>query len=89
MLFMVAPKPNDFDQFWAAYPRKVGKLAAVIGRLDRVQFPSDISFHRGGKAIATAVRPAGRDAEQSYQSRLWRFDRGGAATQLTHGPNGD
>ena len=65
------------------------KLAEVIGRLDRVQFPSDISFHRGGKAIATAVRPAGRDAEESYQSRIWRYDLGGAATQLTHGPNGD
>ena len=64
------------------------KLAAVIVRLDRVQFPSDISFHRGGQAIATAVRPAGRDAEQSYQSRIWRYDLGGAATQLTHGPNG-
>ncbi|HKP25129.1 MAG TPA: hypothetical protein VJV39_14780, partial [Dongiaceae bacterium] len=66
------------------------KLAEVIGRLDRVQFPSDISFHRGGKAIATAVRPAGRDADESYQSRIWRYDLGGgAATQLTHGPNGD
>jgi dipeptidyl aminopeptidase/acylaminoacyl peptidase len=66
------------------------KLAEVIGRLDRVQFPSDISFHRSGKAIATSVRPAGRDAEQSYQSRIWRYELGGgAATQLTHGPNGD
>src|SRR5688572_30429678 len=65
------------------------KLAEVIGRLDRVQFPSDISFHRGGKAIATAVRPAGRDAEQSYQSRIWRYDLGGAAIQLTRGSNGD
>jgi len=65
------------------------KLAEVIGRLDRVQFPSDISFHRGGKAIATAVRPAGRDAGHSYQSRIWRYELDGAATQLTHGPNGD
>jgi dipeptidyl aminopeptidase/acylaminoacyl peptidase len=66
------------------------KLAEVIGWLDRVQFPSDISFHRSGKAIATSVRPAGRDAEQSYQSRIWRYELGGGtATQLTHGPNGD
>jgi dipeptidyl aminopeptidase/acylaminoacyl peptidase len=65
------------------------KLAEVIGRLDRVRFPSDISFHRSGRAIATAVRPAGRDAEQSYQSRIWRYELDGAATQLTQGPNGD
>src|SRR6185503_2965790 len=66
------------------------KLAEVIGRLDRVQFPSGISFHRGGKAIATAVRPAGRDADESYQSRIWRYElSGGGAMQLTHGPNGD
>jgi dipeptidyl aminopeptidase/acylaminoacyl peptidase len=65
------------------------KLAEVVSRLDRVRFPSDISFHRGGQAIATAIRPAGRDANQSYQSRIWRYELDGAATQLTHGPNGD
>src|SRR5262245_18940118 len=65
------------------------KLAEVIGRLDRVQFPSDISLHRGGKAIATSIRPAGRDADESYQSRIWRYELDGGATQLTHGPNGD
>src|SRR5262245_45371278 len=65
------------------------KLTEVMGRLDRVRFPSDISFHRNGKAIATSVDPASRDAEQSYQSRIWRYELDGAATQLTHGPNGD
>src|SRR5512138_2593130 len=65
------------------------KLPEVIGRLDRVQFPSDISFHHGGRAIAASIRPAGRDAGQSYQSRIWRYELDGAATQLTHGPNGD
>ena len=65
------------------------KLTEVMGRLDRVRFPSDISFHRGGAAIATSIRPAGRDAKQSYQSRIWRYELDGSATQLTHGPNGD
>ena len=65
------------------------KLIEVMGRLDRVRFPSDISFHRGGKALATSVQPAGRDAEQSYQCRIWRYELDGTATQLTHGPNGD
>jgi len=65
------------------------KLAEVVGRLDRVQFPSDITFDRGGKALAAAIRPSGRAAEQSYQSRIWRYELDGAATHLTHGPNGD
>ena len=65
------------------------KVAEVVGRLDRVRFPSDISFHRNGQALATAIRPAGRDANESYQSRIWRYELDGAATQLTHGPNGD
>ncbi|HET6620624.1 MAG TPA: S9 family peptidase [Dongiaceae bacterium] len=65
------------------------KLAEVVGRLDRVRFPSDISFERGGQAIAIAVRPSGRDANESYQSRIWRYGLDGTATQLTHGPNGD
>jgi dipeptidyl aminopeptidase/acylaminoacyl peptidase len=65
------------------------KLAEVVGRLDRVRFPSDISFDRGGRSIAAAIRPAGRDADESYQSRIWRYGLDGTATQLTHGPNGD
>ena len=65
------------------------KLAEVVGRLDRVRFPSDVSFERGGQAIAIAVRPAGRSADESYQSRIWRYGLDGTATQLTHGPNGD
>lgn len=65
------------------------KLAEVVRRLDRVRFPSDISFARSGHAIAAAIRPAGRDAEQSYQSRVWRYQLDGTATQLTFGPNGD
>ncbi|HEY3146491.1 MAG TPA: hypothetical protein VGJ75_09080, partial [Dongiaceae bacterium] len=65
------------------------KLSEVVGRLGRVRFPSDISWHRSGRALAAAVRPAGREADQSYQSRIWRYGLDGAATQLTHGPNGD
>src|SRR5262245_22216189 len=65
------------------------KLTEVMGRLDRVQFPSDITFDRSGKALAAAVSPASRAAEQSHQSRIWRYELDGGATQLTHGPNGD
>jgi dipeptidyl aminopeptidase/acylaminoacyl peptidase len=65
------------------------KLAEVVGRLDRLQFPSNISFDRAGKTITTAIRPAGRDADESYQSRIWCFGIDGGAKQLTHGPNGD
>jgi len=65
------------------------KLAEVVGRLDRVRFPSDISFERGGRALVAAIRPAGRKADESYQSRIWRYTLDGGATQLTHGPNGD
>lgn len=64
-------------------------LEDVVGRLDRVQYPSNISFERGGKALAAAICPASRDAQESYQSRIWRYQLDGAATQLTHGPNGD
>lgn len=65
------------------------KLAQVSAHLDRVRFPSDISFHHGGQALAAAIRPAVRDANESYQSRIWRYELNGAATELTHGPNGD
>jgi len=65
------------------------KLAEVVDRLDRVRFPSSISFHRSGAAIAAAIQPASHEAGQSYQSRIWRYSLDGAATQLTHGPNGD
>ncbi|WP_119302827.1 S9 family peptidase [Dongia deserti] len=65
------------------------KLAKVLARLDRVRFPSDISFHRSGRALAATIRPSGRDANESYQSRIWRYELDGTATELTHGPNGD
>jgi dipeptidyl aminopeptidase/acylaminoacyl peptidase len=65
------------------------KLAQVLGCLDRVRFPSDISFHHGGQALAAAIRPAAREACESYQSRIWRCELNGAATELTYGPNGD
>jgi len=65
------------------------KLFEAVDRLDRLRFPSDISFDRSGGALAAAVRPASREAEQSYQSRIWRFTLDGAATALTDGPNGD
>jgi dipeptidyl aminopeptidase/acylaminoacyl peptidase len=65
------------------------KLAEAAARLDRIRFPSDISFHHGGQALAAAIRPAVRDANESYQSRIWRYELDGTATKLTEGPNGD
>ena len=65
------------------------KLTEVLGRLDRVRFPSDISFHQGGRAIAAAISPASHEPGQSYQSRIWRYELDGTAAQLTDGPNGD
>jgi dipeptidyl aminopeptidase/acylaminoacyl peptidase len=67
----------------------MNRLARVLDRLDSIRFPSDISFDRTGAALAATVRPASREAGQSYQSRIWRFTLGGDAVQLTHGPNAD
>jgi dipeptidyl aminopeptidase/acylaminoacyl peptidase len=67
----------------------MNRLAEVLERLDRVRFPSGISFDRSGKALAAAISPASRDPQESFQSRIWRFTLDGEATQLTHGPNGD
>src|SRR6185369_12881608 len=65
------------------------RLAEVLKRLDRVQFPSGLSFHRSGAFLAAAVSPASHEAHESFQSRIWRFSLDGTATQLTQGPNGD
>lgn len=65
------------------------RLSEAVARLDRLRYPSDISFDCTGRALAAAVRPACRDAGHSYQSRIWRFTLDGKATQLTDGPNGD
>jgi dipeptidyl aminopeptidase/acylaminoacyl peptidase len=65
------------------------KLVRAVGQLDRLRFPSDVSFSWEGGAVAAAVRPASREPGDSYASRVWRFELDGAASQLTHGPNGD
>lgn len=65
------------------------KLAEALDCLDRLRFPSDISFDRKGGALAAAVRPASREKDQSFASRIWRFGLDGTAKQLTAGPNGD
>jgi dipeptidyl aminopeptidase/acylaminoacyl peptidase len=67
----------------------MSRLAEVLKRLDRVQFPSGLSFHHSGAFLAAAVSPASHEANESYQSRIWRFQLDGTAAQLTHGPNGD
>ena len=65
------------------------KLALAVDRLDRLKFPSDISFEKEGGALAAAVRPATREPRESYASRIWRYTLDGSASELTHGPNGD
>ena len=60
------------------------RLANAVDRLDRLRYPSDISFDRGGRALAAAVRPASREAGQSYQSRIWRFTFDGNVTVTIH-----
>ncbi|ESY88187.1 prolyl oligopeptidase family serine peptidase [Mesorhizobium sp. LNHC209A00] len=64
------------------------KLSDNVGRLDDVRYASDISWQRGGSLLVAAIR-CGREADECDQSRIWRFGLGGAAGQLTHGPNGD
>jgi len=65
------------------------KLALAVDRLDRLKFPSDISFEKEGRAFAAAIRPATREPRESYASRIWRYGLDGSAIQITHGPNGD
>jgi dipeptidyl aminopeptidase/acylaminoacyl peptidase len=64
-------------------------LAQAVERLDRLKLFADISFDRRGGALAAAIRPAAREPGESYTSRIWHFELNSAATQLTHGPNGD
>jgi dipeptidyl aminopeptidase/acylaminoacyl peptidase len=65
------------------------QLALAIDRLDRLKFPSDITFEKEGRVLAAAVRPATREPRESYASRIWRYTLDGSASQITHGPNGD
>jgi dipeptidyl aminopeptidase/acylaminoacyl peptidase len=70
-------------------PPATDRFAQVLERLDRVRFPSEISFDRSGHALATAISPASHEAGESLQSRIWRFALDGDARQLTHGPGSD
>src|SRR5262249_52722866 len=65
------------------------KLADALERLDRIRFPSSVTFDRGGDAGAAAISPASHGANESYQGRIGRYTLDGSATQRTHGPNED
>jgi dipeptidyl aminopeptidase/acylaminoacyl peptidase len=65
------------------------KLALAVDRLDRLSFLSDLTFDRKGDAVAAALRPATRESNESYQSRIWRYSLDGSGAEITHGPNGD
>lgn len=67
----------------------MSNLSDVIERLGRLKQPSDLGFDRDGRSIVACLNPVSRETGQSFQSRIWRFSLDGAATQLTHGPNGD
>lgn len=64
------------------------KLSDNVDRLDSVRYASFISWHRSGRTLAAAIQD-GREANESCQSRIWRFGVNVAAAQLTYGPNGD
>jgi dipeptidyl aminopeptidase/acylaminoacyl peptidase len=64
-------------------------LIACLDALERIKHPSDLSFRRDGKAIAATISPASREPNQSYASRIWRFDLAGGSEQLTFGPGCD
>jgi len=65
------------------------RISQAVIRLDRLRFPSHLSFERGGNAIIAAVSPAAREPGKSFRSRIWRFGLDGSAIQLTRGPNAD
>ncbi len=68
-------------------------LSLCLEALERLQFPSDLSFRPDGKALAATISPATHEPNKSSESRLWRFDiapgNPGGATQLTFGPGSD
>ena len=68
-------------------------LSLCLEALERLQFPSDLSFRPDGKAIVATVSPASHEPNKSLESRLWRFDldpgKPGGATQLTFGLGSD
>src|SRR5690348_5014002 len=64
-------------------------LAARLERLERLRHPADLGFARRGGAILATVRPASREPNRSYASRIWRFGLDGTAQALTDGPGAD
>jgi dipeptidyl aminopeptidase/acylaminoacyl peptidase len=67
----------------------LARLNAAVDRLDELLSPAHLSFERNGSAIVATVAPASNEPGESVQSRIWRFELDGSATQLTHGPNAD
>ena len=64
-------------------------LTDTVAALQRLRRPFDLSFQRGGEALAVAVTPGAREAEESFAARVWQVTTEGAATQLTFGPGCD
>ena len=61
----------------------------MLAALDRVRYPTDLSFDHRGRSLAVAVFPAHRDAGTSFESRIWRVSLDGDVQQLTFGPRSD
>jgi hypothetical protein len=63
--------PNFFEQFWAAYPRRVAKKAAVAA-LDRVRRSEEVTFDNlldGVRIYARSV--AGKDPQYIAHPATW------------------
>jgi dipeptidyl aminopeptidase/acylaminoacyl peptidase len=61
----------------------------TVEALQRLRSPFDLSFRHGGDALAVALLPGAREAEKSFESRIWQVTTAGEATQLTFGPGSD
>lgn len=66
----------------------ISPSSAALGALDRLRFPSGLSFTRNGDAVLASVRNASADGGKPNPARIWRFGAHGAL-QMTDGPNGD
>ncbi|MGH6918189.1 MAG: TolB family protein, partial [Geminicoccaceae bacterium] len=67
----------------------MSRIDAALGVLDRLRYPFDLSFRHTGEGLAVAVRPAAREPERSFESRIWLIGMDGSAHQITHGPGSD
>ena len=61
----------SFDQFWAAYPRKVGKLAARKAYEKALKLTDADSLLKGATSYATYVAQKGLEARYICHAATW------------------